>query len=85
MPITGPGFHTYPRRDEILEIAPGKDPIDELIETLRDDFRREALADAIERAAKRRRRLTVRIASLLVVAVLLGIAAFFRSTLHLPH
>jgi hypothetical protein len=85
MPIAGPDSHAYRKRDEVVESTPGRDPIDELIETLREDFRREALADAIERAAKRRRRRIIRIASLLALAVLLGIAAIFRGALHLPH
>ena len=85
MPIVGPGSHTYPRRDEILEITPSRDPIDELIETLREDFRREALREALEREVARRRRRTLRITSLLALAVFFVIAAFLRGALHLPH
>jgi hypothetical protein len=59
------------------------DPMDALIATMREEFKRSLVRQAAELKAARRRRILASILTLLALAGVGGAAALLRGTIHL--
>jgi hypothetical protein len=82
MPISGPESHSPERKDHTDDLSSASDPIDELMETLRENFRRGFAREKFEQQAAERRRIVALIVVLLVLAGLIVVVIAFRGSLH---
>jgi hypothetical protein len=85
MPMAGPEPYSYRRKDPAGEQPSPKDPLDELVETLQEEFRRGLAREKVQQDAARRKRITLLIVSLLIVASSVLAAVVLRGAIHLPH
>ena len=72
-------------KDLLDGLVPGKDPLDELIEELREQFKRGYLARAAQKEAARRRRIKITLAVLILLAGAIVAAILARVSIHPPH
>ena len=84
MPIAGPDSHLSRKTDHRAECTPPKDPIDELIETLREEFKRGFVREQARKEAAKRKRLTILLLALAVLAGILIAAALVGIPIHPP-
>jgi hypothetical protein len=85
MPIAGPEPHPHRKKERTEEHNHVKDPIHDLVETLRDEFQRGHLLQKGLGEAAKRRRIVISIVSLLVLAGFILIAVVTRGAIHLRH
>lgn len=85
MPIAGPEPHAHRKKDRPDETNHAKDPMHEMVENLRDEFKRGHLLQKGLGEAAKRRRIVILLVSLLVLAGFIIIAVVTRGAIHLRH
>jgi hypothetical protein len=85
MPIAGPDSHSSRKTDQIGERTPVEDPMEKLIETLREEFKRGLAHQQARKKATRRKRLIILISTLVVLAGIILTATLVLISIHPPH